>query len=66
MEGIGTHPVRGSMREFAQRVERPRKSSVRRERPRFDTGSGDHLGARGSLVVKAVCHKPEGRLFDTR
>jgi hypothetical protein len=24
------------------------------------------LGARGSLVVKALCYKPEGRGFDTR
>jgi hypothetical protein len=23
-------------------------------------------GARGSVVVKALCHKPEGRGFDTR
>jgi hypothetical protein len=23
-------------------------------------------GARGSLVVKALCYKPEGRGFDTR
>jgi hypothetical protein len=24
------------------------------------------LGARGSVVVKALCYKPEGRGFDTR
>jgi hypothetical protein len=24
------------------------------------------LGARGSVVVKALCYKPEGRWFDTR
>jgi hypothetical protein len=23
-------------------------------------------GARGSVVVKALCYKPEGRTFDTR
>jgi hypothetical protein len=26
----------------------------------------DDLGARGSVVVKALCYKPEGRGFDTR
>jgi hypothetical protein len=25
-----------------------------------------NLGARGSLVVTALCYKPEGRGFDTR
>jgi hypothetical protein len=25
-----------------------------------------HKGARGSVVVKALCYKPEGREFDTR
>jgi hypothetical protein len=25
-----------------------------------------YLGARGSVVVKALCYKPEGRGFDTR
>jgi hypothetical protein len=24
------------------------------------------LGARGSVVVKALCYKPEGRAFETR
>jgi hypothetical protein len=24
------------------------------------------LGARGSVVVKALCYKPEGRRFETR
>jgi hypothetical protein len=24
------------------------------------------LGARGNVVVKALCYKPEGRGFDTR
>jgi hypothetical protein len=24
------------------------------------------LGARGSVVVKALCYKPEGRMFDSR
>jgi hypothetical protein len=43
MEGICSNLVRGSMREFAHRVERPRKSSAKRERPRFDTGSDDHF-----------------------
>jgi hypothetical protein len=25
-----------------------------------------HVGARGSVVVKALCYKPEGRGFDSR
>jgi hypothetical protein len=25
-----------------------------------------HIGARGCVVVKALCYKPEGRGFDTR
>jgi hypothetical protein len=28
-----------------------------------DTRGG---GARGSIVVKALCYKPEGRVFETR
>jgi hypothetical protein len=24
------------------------------------------IGARGSVVIKALCYKPEGRGFDTR
>jgi hypothetical protein len=26
----------------------------------------DYIGARGSVVVKALCYKPEGRGFETR
>jgi hypothetical protein len=25
-----------------------------------------HIGVRGSVVVEALCYKPEGRGFDTR
>jgi hypothetical protein len=28
--------------------------------------STNYIGARGSVVVKALCHKPEGRGFDSR
>jgi hypothetical protein len=28
--------------------------------------SYSRFGARGSVVVKALCHKPEGRGFETR
>jgi hypothetical protein len=29
-------------------------------------GNKETPGARGSVVVKALCYKPEGRWFDTR
>jgi hypothetical protein len=29
-------------------------------------GYSDYIGARGSVVVKALCYKPEGRGFETR
>jgi hypothetical protein len=32
----------------------------------LDVGKGTISGARGSVVVKALCYKPEGRGFDSR
>jgi hypothetical protein len=32
----------------------------------FSDITSEMLGARGSIVVKALCYKPEGRGFDTR
>jgi hypothetical protein len=29
-------------------------------------GTEGKIGARGSVVVKALCYKPEGRGFDSR
>jgi hypothetical protein len=33
---------------------------------RFTFSYADGAGARGSVVVKALCYKPEGRGFETR
>jgi hypothetical protein len=46
----------------------PRYSLDRRKgRPRADLDAVEtRQGARGSVVVKALCYKPEGRGFDTR
>jgi hypothetical protein len=33
---------------------------------RFRNGIDYCVGARGSVVVKALCYKPEGRGFDSR
>jgi hypothetical protein len=32
----------------------------------FSSALPIYLGARGSIVVKALCYKPEGRGFDSR
>jgi hypothetical protein len=34
--------------------------------PSFYSGTGWIGGARGSVVVKVLCYKPEGRGFETR
>jgi hypothetical protein len=33
---------------------------------KYNKNKCNFIGARGSVVVKALCYKPEGRGFDTR
>jgi hypothetical protein len=32
----------------------------------FNIEPSSYMGARGSVMVKALCYKPEGRVFDIR